>query len=265
MEQYFGFKNQPGEGCIYKIKNKINGKIYIGQTTQKYPSKRWSQHKYASLENKTNYAINYAIRKYQPENFEFKIILHKIPIEKLDFYEELWIKKFNSLIPNGYNILAGRKAYEGESEYNYKKPSPLKGIPLSEETKEKIRKSFTPERRELYSKRFSGKGNPMYGKTPAPNSCVFLDQKGENNPFWHHQHSNETKQKIRDYQKKNSKNIIMCDKETGNSLMEFESIKEATRWIANNTNFKKPDHTFISRCAKGRHKAAYGYGWKFKD
>ena len=56
---------------IYKFENKINGKVYIGQTVQKL-SKRISSHKYPS--SNKNLPIDAAIKKYGIENFNFELI-----------------------------------------------------------------------------------------------------------------------------------------------------------------------------------------------
>jgi len=86
---------------IYKITNKINGKIYIGQSNNCL--KRFQQHKntkyqYTSL-------ISRAIKKYGVENFTFEIIEHDVT--NYNEREMYWIQYFNSLKPNGYNILPG--------------------------------------------------------------------------------------------------------------------------------------------------------------
>lgn len=52
-------------GSIYLFKNKINNKIYIGQTYNKY-SERWTSHKNAT----DNFYIHRAIRKYGWDSFE---------------------------------------------------------------------------------------------------------------------------------------------------------------------------------------------------
>lgn len=55
---------------IYKITNKINNKIYIGQSVR--PFERFSQHCH---NKRTNISlINKAIQKYGKENFNFEII-----------------------------------------------------------------------------------------------------------------------------------------------------------------------------------------------
>ena len=50
-----------------------------------------------------------AIRKYGEENFIFEVVEENIPLSQLDSKEIFYIKKFNSLIPYGYNITTGGK------------------------------------------------------------------------------------------------------------------------------------------------------------
>ena len=48
-------------GIIYKITNKVNGKVYIGQTTKSL-KKRWTEHVYTNPTRK--YLLHKAIQKY---------------------------------------------------------------------------------------------------------------------------------------------------------------------------------------------------------
>lgn len=89
---------------IYKVTNKINGKVYIGQTTQKL-EKRWKDH--CKKSNKS--AISLAVSKYGEENFKIKQILVCESVEQMNKREVMCIKMFNSLFPNGYNIEIGGK------------------------------------------------------------------------------------------------------------------------------------------------------------
>lgn len=92
---------------IYKIINKINGKIYIGQSID--IEERWKQHKYKTFNangNAYNSAIHQAFRKYGVENFEYQVI-ELCSVEELDTKEIYWIEKLNTLAPNGYKILPG--------------------------------------------------------------------------------------------------------------------------------------------------------------
>ena len=261
MERKFYPKNQVGFGCIYRITNLINNKIYIGQTANKYPSKRWGCHKHEATSGNDK-PLYRAMRKYGIENFEFKVMLVNIPVDQLDFYEILWIKKRDSLIPNGYNLSKGGNAfsYKGKDSISFGKIPWNKGVPRSDDCKEKIKKSWTKERRKKYSEFFKRENNPMYGKHPKG-----ISRYGQDNPFFRKHHSEKTKEKIKEFFKQISKKIIRCDKDTGKELQSYESIREAADWISKNTIFQNPDHSFISRCAKGKHNYAYGYKWKFKE
>ena len=63
---------------LYRITNKINGKIYIGQA-QDFKH-RWSDHKLAVKNNKPTQAIHHALIKYGLDN-----LLNKIKVWVLFF------------------------------------------------------------------------------------------------------------------------------------------------------------------------------------
>lgn len=86
--------------AIYKITNLINSKIYIGQTI--HPEKRWWEHCQRARTQYDNYPIHLAISKYGEENFSFEILEWT---EDYDNRENILIKEFNSLVPNGYNLV----------------------------------------------------------------------------------------------------------------------------------------------------------------
>lgn len=90
---------------IYKITNKINNKIYIGETTTTL-AKRWRDHIRESFNegHGYNYPIHMAIRKYGLEYFNFEEI-EQCEDEVRFAREHYYIMFYNSLTPNGYNIL----------------------------------------------------------------------------------------------------------------------------------------------------------------
>lgn len=92
---------------IYCFTNKINKKKYIGQSFN--IKDRINQHKYrANCINDSGYnmPLHHAIRKYGWDNFKITII-ERCQLDELDNREKYWIKKLNTLSPNGYNILIG--------------------------------------------------------------------------------------------------------------------------------------------------------------
>jgi len=84
---------------IYKIENIINGKIYIGQSTN-IPT-RWARHK----KEASNIHLKNSIEKHGIENFNFTI-LEECPYERLDEREIFYISKYDSY-NKGYNKTTG--------------------------------------------------------------------------------------------------------------------------------------------------------------
>jgi group I intron endonuclease len=126
-------------GVVYKITNLIDDKLYFGQTTGKV-SVRWNSH----IANKSCKALCGAIEKYGKENFKIEIILRCNNKEELDARESFCIRIFNSLAPNGYNLLTGGSNGKHHEDTKKKmsalkkgKPSPFKGKKRSEEAVKK--------------------------------------------------------------------------------------------------------------------------------
>lgn len=90
---------------VYKITNKINGKIYIGITKGSL-DKRWRSHVGSAFKNSGNNHFHNAIRKYGEDNFVVEQIDSAINYDELKEKEKFYIKKFNS-IDEGYNSTHG--------------------------------------------------------------------------------------------------------------------------------------------------------------
>lgn len=92
-------------GLIYIIKNKINDKVYIGQTTSNLKT-RFSQHCKKSTINNRHYKIYNAIKKYGRDNFYIELLENNIPLVELNEKEIEYIEKYDSF-KNGYNSTKG--------------------------------------------------------------------------------------------------------------------------------------------------------------
>lgn len=94
-------------GVIYKATNKVNGKIYIGQTTQSL-NKRIYRHKYDAFKRVIGTAFCNAIRKYGVDQFTWEIVEKCNSKEVLDDMELHYIKQYNAYIDDlGYNMTFG--------------------------------------------------------------------------------------------------------------------------------------------------------------
>lgn len=93
---------------IYKATNKINGKVYIGQTTKTLEYRRKQHERDAMCIYKPSLYFHNALMKYGFENFLWEIIDTAESQEELDEKEIKWISICNSTNHNkGYNLKLG--------------------------------------------------------------------------------------------------------------------------------------------------------------
>lgn len=93
-------------GIIYMFTSPSN-KSYIGQTIQALEARR-SQH----VHSKCCRLLHHAIAKYGINNFKCEV-LTECSDDELNENEAFFIKKYNTLTPNGYNLTTG-----GDSNYS---------------------------------------------------------------------------------------------------------------------------------------------------
>ena len=110
-------------GHIYVIRNKVNGKQYVGQVVTHRKNKgkyrpfgfegRFRDHISEALCNtkkKQCRYLNNAIRFHGKDAFEVELIL-ECKRDELDSYEKQYIDQLNTLYPNGYNLTSGGKTH----------------------------------------------------------------------------------------------------------------------------------------------------------
>ena len=100
---------------IYKITNKINNKSYIGQSI--HIEERWKQH--INLITTGEQLLYKAFRKYGINNFNFEVI-ELCPQTQLNEREIYWSQHYNTLTPNGYNMVECGDSPSGENNPNSK-------------------------------------------------------------------------------------------------------------------------------------------------
>lgn len=215
-------------GYIYNIKNKINGKIYIGQTTRPI-KERLKEHRTGKSRNCRG--IYNAIQKYGWNNFEKDY--YECPDDDLNFDEELLVREMGTLSPDGYNLQEGGGSNGKPSDESRQKNREAHlGKTASDETKQKM------------SEARLGEKHYKYGKTE----------------------SEETKQKRREAQlgekHSSSKRVYQYDLD-GKYIQSFGSSEEAARHL-NKTNGS--NISACARGAKnGRHKTAHNFKWSYVE
>ena len=218
---------------IYKITNKLNGKVYIGKT-QFTIEERWIEHVRDSSRKRYEKRPLYdAFNKYGIENFKIEEIETNIPDELINEKEQFYINQYRSYIGfedcNGYNATLGG---DGKKYKEYIVEDVIKKFQECKKIKE------TAENFNL---------DPSFVKRLLIANNVELLTREEI---------------IQRYKKEYGHPVYQIDLEKDIILNSFNSISEASVFMG-----KKPHNGTIHDACKARrgHHRAYGYRWYFQE
>jgi group I intron endonuclease len=152
---------------VYKAINTVNGKVYIGKT--KNLRIRWLQH----CKSRSHcVALQNAIAKYGENSFKLETIFEDNCPVVVSHKERIFIKEFNSMAPNGYNLTIGgegaphtEQSKKKLSESKKGSKNPMFGKKMSDEHKAKISASLMGKKRPQEVKdKISANHNPKSNK-----------------------------------------------------------------------------------------------------
>lgn len=244
-------KEQPNY-LVYIHKNKINNKVYIGQTHQ-LPYQRWGKN---GNGYKTSPHFYHAIQKYGWNNFQHIIVKDHLTAEEADKLEMKLIQQYNSIDNDyGYNMrLGGEHGFYYTEEQKKQLSSLLKKNSHNHKNARKVR---CKETNDIF-------GTVADAQRWANTSHIFDVLAGKRqyagrNPITGDRLSWE-------YALQDSKITIICKEkidspfpklENGiikvvcvNTGMEFFSMKQAANWCG------LKDTSNIGRCCKGLRETA---------
>ena len=207
-------------GYIYLIIDLTNWKKYVGQ------------HHYHLKKLDSNYHgsghIIKQIYKKRPQTLKEVYLKTCYSQEELDEWEQYYIKFYNTLWPNGYNLTEGGNG----------------GVPC-EETRRKISNANKGK--------LIGKKNPFYGKHHSEENKIKWSEKKKGKHI-----SEETRIKLSksNTNGKCSKKVLQFTLD-GEFIREWPSVMECSR---NGYDFRN-----ISACCRGERKSAYGYKWCYAE
>lgn len=234
---------------IYKITNRLNNKIYIGQTIRKISHRIHEYKSDSASKNSPNTRIFNAIKKYGFENFTFETIDRASTIEELNQKEIYWIKFYDSTNKRvGYNIMEGGKNSN-----------------LSDETKLKmsiVRKGRS-QTKDWIDRRISKAGSAdakKYGKPKTEKEKEILSKNSAK--YWQNKtRDDSTKQKISQSKKgqlpSNCKFVFKILKDFNIIIDTYRSTKEAARM---NPNFTQ---SMISRICNHKTESKENFTFSF--
>lgn len=261
-------------GFIYKISNNINNKVYIGETIQDDPYKRWRGHQASINSGKGCPLLRKAVLKYGIEKFKFEVLIICFD-EDVYRFEKEYIKKYNSVVPNGYNSNEG-----GDPTIN------RTGIPHTKETIERIKNTLRQKyidnpnlRQEIGNKVKEGMKNINLSE-----KIKEKQQYKRNNgiPLFKNRVSiqyQETKDKIRNSVNKyydmidettkenhRKKHSIIMSKVNGKIVSQYDlnnNLIKTYNTIIQASRETKVGKCSISNCINGKTQTGGGFIWKF--
>ncbi|NCB03839.1 MAG: hypothetical protein EOM67_17040 [Spirochaetia bacterium] len=213
---------------IYKITNKVNGKMYIGKSID--IERRWAE----ELNGQVNEHLRRSFSKYGIQNFDFSVI-ELCKEEELDEKEMKYILLFKSHNKTfGYNKTLG-----GEGG------------------------RWNDEMREKASKRMKGAGNHFYGTHLSEETKKKIGDKNRGKNNWHYgcKSSKETrhKQSITKIGKLNpNAKPVYQYKLDGSLVGEYNCIPDASKATG-------IGYSAIKNCAVGITLTAGGYAWSYGE
>lgn len=122
--------------CIYQVTCLVTRKSYVGQTVRSL-KERWAEHVRDS--RKLNYAFYRAIRKYGADQFSISVLQKCLSVDELNEAEPLWIYKYNTLLPDGYNTTSGGNSFKFSQEAKTAMSARSKGRPKSDQAKARMK------------------------------------------------------------------------------------------------------------------------------
>jgi group I intron endonuclease len=248
-------------GYIYLITNKVNSKQYIGQSKCEDIETRWRYHKKMSSQSIGRHLLA-AYHKYGIDNFKFQIICITFD-DACDQLEEEYIKKFNSLAPNGYNLKPGGKSSKHTDEI---KKRISEG--LTEEIRNRLREHAKNNLAFRYYKKYTDKEKKVISERQKTYWANLSNEKREEicnqrksiikcGILKNGQISEKVRLALQKGSELNKKGVGKYDLQN-NLLQIYESISAASRDI-------NISHSTISKVCLGRpsYKTAGGFVWKF--
>jgi group I intron endonuclease len=241
-ELFINENNEKVFGFIYQIKNVINNKKYIGQTTRNIQKRIYEYKSAFNLKNHNNPHLFNSFNKYGWDNFEFSVIDSAQTMEELNSKEIKYIIKYDTTNKNlGYNIESGGN----------------NAIP-NIETRQKMLESHSgiKQTQNWINKRVAKAGSDeakKYGRAKTEEEKQELSLKSPK--YWEGKtRTEETKRKISETKKQNGlsdkqklklQKTVYAKTLDGNFTKTYESTKHASlienvnqstisRWCSNN-------------------------------
>lgn len=248
---------------VYCITNTVNNKKYIGITTQGI-YERFRKHKVEANNGSDRYLCK-ALRNYGAESFKIELVDDTASdYETLLKLEQYYIEKYDTFIPNGYNMTVGGEGTVGRKhtdEARKKISEKRKGYKYSDAEKERIRqkslevaywkgKTMSDEARQKMSE--AKKGKKLSEETKEKRKYIYEKMRGENHPLYGVGHTEESKKKMSEARK--GLGGVKYKAYNDSDTIIFNSLKDAVSFLG------LKGHSGIRKAVQ-KQTVYYGYYW----
>ena len=218
---------------VYLIENKMNGKRYVGITTDTLEN-RFTTHKSAARTG-SELHLHRAIRKHGEENFSINLLEECADVETMKTRETFWIDELGTLqiLGKGYNMTRG-----GDGVFGYR---------------------HTDDARRRMSENRSGEKNHNFGKAWGRKGTLSekAKQKISEKLTGRKIHNDDSKRKIGEATAIRKRKSVSAFDKMGNFVATYASLREGAEAVHGNANK-------ISECLCGHRKTHKGYVWKYE-
>lgn len=209
---------------VYMHTNRINGKKYIGITSQKYVTGRW--HNGEGYKQQRRFYS--AIKHYGWDGFVHEVLFSDLSKDEAEQKEVELIAKYRANDPeHGYNIENGGHTNKYTEEQRKQMSLSHIGHITTQETREKMSKSH----KGLSTKWLTGR--KLSKETRKKMS--------------------EKRRGVNNHRARAVVQLSLC----GEYVNRFETLKEAARAVNGNST------AHISQCCAGQRNMAYGFKWAY--
>lgn len=224
---------------IYKYENLITHQIYIGQAIDLYERQKKHKQNMSNLNHTEDFYV--ALREYGLENFSYEIL------EKFDYFDQdllnqlecYYIEKYNSMKPNGYNMIPG-----GSNGAGLAKSKSVYQFDL-----------FGNFIQEFYSAHEASRQTGIDYSSIC--SCCRKEKQNTKNYQWSYERNDVSIRDIHLQVTYKDRRVIQCDK-NGNIIQIYTTLAEAAA-------ASKVAKSTISNVCHGIGKSGGGFLWHYED
>lgn len=277
------------KGIIYRITNRVNGKVYIGKTINSF-YKRYVNGKW--WEYSSNELLKKDVLLFGKESFYIEFLAENLSNNILSQLEVNLILSHNSISPNGYNniLIARDTTIVSENsrrkmsisqkavpyERTLKRMAKMKGFRHTEESKRKIglaskirgnsHSNRPVEQIDIQTNQIVAKFDSIkqaHEQTGIVYDCIIRccsnKLKLAGGYKWRHVFSYPQRKNTKPTVPVNRRPVLQIDIKTKEVLYEYPSLTEAAQAV------KLKNKANICDVCRGRTKSSQGFFWQYKD